>query len=261
MGVIRILMLGDAVGREGTGYLSSSRRLASMRKSLGADFVVVNGENSAEGNGMTPASADALLDAGADVITGGNHTWRRREIATALDDREELLRPANYPAAAAGHGYGIFDVAGRRILVMNLIGCVSMEPVDSPFLTADKILEREKGKYDMCVVDIHAEATSEKIALARYLDGRVSAVAGTHTHVQTADAQVLPGGTGYITDLGMCGSQNGVLGVKTECILKKFLVKTPVFFEAATGQCAAHGCLFTIDTESGKCLSAEGISF
>ncbi len=261
MAEIRILMLGDAVGSEGVSYLSSGRRLSGIRKHLGADFVIINGENSADGNGMTPESADRLAEAGADAVTGGNHTWQRREVYTALDDRPELLRPANYPGAAPGHGWQIFPVAGCRLLVVNLIGLAFMTPVDSPYLTADRILREQAGKYDVCVVDFHAEATSEKQALARYLDGRVGAVAGTHTHVATADAQVLPGGTGYITDLGMCGSHNGVLGVRTESILHSFLVRTPVRFEPARGMDEAHGCLFTLDPGTGRCLAAEGISF
>lgn len=258
---IRILMLGDVVGREGTSYLAAGRRLANLRRSLGADFVIVNGENAAEGNGLLPGTADDLFDAGADVITGGNHTWRRRELTDMLDERAELLRPANYPDAAAGHGWGIFPCGMKQLLVINLIGCIEMEPVASPFEAADRILAAERGKFDLCVIDFHAEATSEKIALARYLDGRVTAIAGTHTHVQTADASVFPGGTGYITDLGMCGSHAGVLGVKTEAILKKFLVKTPVFFEPATGEVSGHGALFTVDPASGLCTAAEGITF
>jgi len=255
---MRVLCLGDVVGDEGVRYLSAGRRLSRLRDSLGADLVIVNAENSAAGNGMTPQSAEAILDAGADVLTGGNHTWRRREIGTVLDDREEILRPGNFPSQAAGHGWCIADASGWRVLVMNLSGCVYMESVESPFTAADRILREAAGKYDEAVLDIHAEATSEKMALARYLDGRVSAVFGTHTHVATADAQVLPGGTGYITDVGMCGSHAGILGVATEPILHKFLVKTPVQFTPAVGDCALHGVLFEI--QSGKCVKAEGIA-
>lgn len=255
---MKILCLGDVVGEEGVGVLTRSRALSRLRDSLGADLVIVNAENSAVGNGMTPVSAHAILDAGADVLTGGNHTWRRREVYTMLDDCENVLRPANFPAGAPGHGWCITEAAGRRVLVLNLSGCVYMESVDSPFTVADRILAETKGKWDAAVLDIHAEATSEKIALARYLDGRVSAVFGTHTHVATADAQVLPGGTGYITDVGMCGSHAGVLGVATEPILHKYLVKTPVTFLPATGQTELHGVLFEIDG-SGKCLRAEAV--
>ena len=254
---MRILCLGDVVGDEGVRYLSGARKLSRLRDSLRADLVIVNGENSAAGNGMTPASAQALLDAGADVLTGGNHTWRRREVYTLLDDREEILRPANFPSQAPGHGWCIADASGWRVLVINLAGCVYMESVDSPFAAADRILKETAGKYDAAIVDIHAEATSEKMALARYLDGRVSAVFGTHTHVATADAQILPGGTGYITDIGMCGSHAGILGVATEPILHKFLVKTPVTFTPATGNCSLHGVLF--DIQNGKCVKAERV--
>lgn len=256
---MRILCMGDVVGAEGTAYLGSARLLSRLRTSLGADLVIVNGENSAPGNGISPDSARALFDAGADVVTGGNHTWRRREIYTMLDDEAMLLRPANYPAAAPGHGACLTDAAGRRVLVLNLAGCVFMEPLASPFETADRLLREYAGKFDAAVVDIHAEATSEKLALARYLDGRVSAVFGTHTHVATADAQILPGGTGYITDVGMCGSHAGILGVATEPILHKFLEKTPVGFAPASGQRAAHGVLFDVDA-NGRCVHAEGIT-
>lgn len=255
---MRILALGDAVGAAGVRYLTENRRLSRLRDSLRADLVIVNAENSAPGNGMTPDSARALFDAGADVLTGGNHTFRRREAAALLDDEDCILRPANYPAAAPGHGWCITECAGWRLLVINLIGCVYMEPMESPFACADRILKECAGRYDAAIVDMHAEATSEKIALGRYLDGRVSAVFGTHTHVATADAQILPGGTGYITDVGMCGSHAGVLGVATEPILHKFLVKTPVMFTPAEGELALHGVVFTI--ENGKCTEVLGVS-
>ena len=255
---MRILALGDAVGAAGVGFLSEGRRLSRLRESLHADLVIVNAENSAPGNGMTPDSARALFAAGADVLTGGNHSFRRREIGSFLDDEEPVLRPANYPAAAPGHGFCLTECAGWRLLVINLIGCVYMEPMESPFTCADRILKECAGRYDAAIVDFHAEATSEKIALARYLDGRVSAVLGTHTHVATADAQILKGGTGYVTDIGMCGSHAGVLGVSTEAILHKFLVKTPVVFTPAEGQNELHGVLLEI--ENGKCTRIETVT-
>ena len=254
---MRILALGDVVGTAGVKYLTEGRRLSKLRDSLAADLVIVNAENSAAGNGITPDSAEALFFAGADVLTGGNHSFRRREAQSLLDDTPYILRPANYPDRAVGHGWCITECAGQRVLVINLSGCVYMEPLESPFTCADRILKECAGKYDAAVIDVHAEATSEKIALARYLDGRVAAVFGTHTHVATADAQVLPGGTGYITDLGMCGSHAGVLGVATEPILHKFLVKTPVMFTPAEGQNELHGALFEI--RDGKCFRAESI--
>ena len=260
MAKLKILCVGDVVSTAGCRYLEGGR-LRRCASSLGADFIIVNGENSASGNGMSRDSAASLKASGADVITGGNHTFKRREIYDLLDDDPAFVRPANYPPNVPGNGYTVADCNGYRVLVINLLGCVFMEPLTSPFETAEKILQNEVGKYDVSVIDIHAEATSEKLCLARYLDGKVSVVFGTHTHVQTADASVLPGGTGYITDLGMTGSKNGVLGVKTENIIHKFTVKTPIFFDAAEGNVQAEGALFTVYTESGKCLEAERIVF
>lgn len=257
--MVKVLMLGDVVSSEGCDYLNKQRRLASFVSAEKIDLVIANGENSAEGNGISPDSAERLFDAGVDVITGGNHSWKRREAANLLEDRETVLRPANYPDAAAGHGYCLVDAKGYRVLVLDLAGCVSMSPLDSPFTAADRILQKEKGKYDLAVVEIHAEATSEKLAMGRFLDGRVAVVAGTHTHVQTADAQILPGGTGYITDLGMSGSHDGILGVKTEAILHSFLVKTPVVFEAAKGNDYATGCIFSLDPSSCRCVEVKAI--
>ncbi len=260
MAKIKILALGDVVGNGGCEYLLGGR-LRRMKQTLGADFCIVNGENSAPSNGMSPESAQAIFEAGADVITGGNHTFKKKNIFDYLDMEKCAIRPANYPSDAPGDGYVIADCMGWRILVINLLGTTFMDSMDSPFKVCESILNTNRGKYDICVVDIHAEATSEKMCLARYLDGRVSAVFGTHTHVQTSDAQVLPGGTGYITDLGMTGSMNGVLGVKTECIIHKFTVRTPVYFEPATGNFRASGALFTIDTATGLCTEAVGIEF
>ncbi len=255
-----ILALGDIVGERGTGYICRRGFLSSVKKEYGVSLVIANGENSAKGNGLTPDSASALFDAGVDVITGGNHTWQKSSVYPMLEDDARLLRPANFPGAAPGHGSALFDISGVRVLVFNLSGNAFMtEPVANAFEWADRILEAEAGKYDISVLDFHAETTSEKIAMGWYLDGRASVVFGTHTHVQTADAGVLPGGTGYMTDLGMCGSMNGVLGVKTECILHKFTVHTPVRFEEAQGAEALHGALFTVDPSSGKCIRAEAI--
>ncbi|MBR0302816.1 MAG: TIGR00282 family metallophosphoesterase [Clostridia bacterium] len=256
----KILALGDVVGERGTGYLCRPGFLGGIKKEYGVDFTVANGENSAKGNGLTPESARALFDAGVDVITGGNHSWKRNSVYSLLDDDDRIVRPANYPGAAPGHGSTVISAAGVRVLVINLSGNAFMlEPVSSPFECVDAILDAERGRYDVSVVDFHAEATSEKIAMGWYLDGRASAVFGTHTHVQTSDARVLPGGCGYITDLGMCGSPNGVLGVKTDCILHKFTVHTPCRFEEAVGDEELSGAVFEIDPSSGKCLSVRAI--
>lgn len=258
--ILKILALGDVVGECGTSFVCRPGFLSGLKRDTGAALVIANGENSAKGNGLTPDSANALFDAGVDVITGGNHTWQKNQIYSMLDDDERLVRPANFPGAAPGHGSTVIDAGGVRVLVFNLSGNAFMlEPVASPYEWADRVLEAERGKYDVSILDFHAETTSEKIAMGWYLDGRVSAIFGTHTHVQTTDARVLPKGTGYITDLGMCGSMNGVLGVKTECILHKFTVHTPCRFEEATGDEAVHGALFEIDSASGKCLSVETI--
>lgn len=260
MAQIKILAVGDVVGDGGTDYLSGGR-LRRTASSLGADVIVVNGENSSKANCITPDSAESLFESGADVITGGNHTLKRYHMYDYLDSHPRCLRAANYPSDAPGEGYVITDCGGRRLLVISLLGTTFMDPLDSPFKCADRILESAHGKYDLAVVDIHAEATSEKMCLARYLDGRVCAVFGTHTHVQTADACVLPGGTGYITDLGMTGPSEGVLGVKSENAMHKFLRRTPVYFEHAAGKMSAHGALFTVDTDTKKCIDAAGISF
>lgn len=260
MSQIKILAVGDVVGEAGVLYLSGGK-LRRAASNFGVDAVIVNGENSSKTNCITPDSAEEIFGAGADVITGGNHTLKRYHTYDYLDSHPHCIRPANYPSDTPGDGYTLIDCGGRRLLVINLLGTTFMDPLDSPFKTADKILDNMHGRYDIAVVDIHAEATSEKMCLARYLDGRVSAVFGTHTHVQTSDACVLPGGTGYITDLGMTGPTDGVLGVKSENAIHKFIKRTPIFFAHASGAASAHGALFCIDAESGKCISAEGVEF
>lgn len=259
--IIKILMIGDAVRSPGTDYLAVGKLLSRKARELGADLTIVNGENSADGNGMTRESAAALFDAGADVITGGNHTHLRSEVYGALDDDPRLLRPANLPGDAPGIGYGVFDAGDAKVLVVNLLGQIFMDPADSPFGTLARILSRAEGTFDVAVVDFHAEATSEKLALARAFDGKVSVVAGTHTHIPTADCSVLPGGTGYITDLGMTGSHAGILGVKSESIIRKLVRRLPSKFEGAVGDERAEGAVFEIDTSTGRCLTAESVVF
>lgn len=270
--VTRILCLGDVVGRPGREALR--KRLPSLRSSLGLDMIIVNGENAAGGIGLTPATLGELLAAGADVVTSGNHIWKHKEIRPHLDSNPRLLRPANYGLASGsripGRGFGMYDIpGGGRLAVINLLGRTFMESVDCPFAAADHILERLQvlaatdgnhaggGASGLCViVDFHAEASSEKRAMAHYLDGRVSAVLGTHTHVQTADAFVSPLGTASLTDLGMCGvERESVIGMAAPPVLKRFVTGLPQAFKPAKGEASLNGALLEMDKFSGKALS------
>ena len=259
MAEYRILAIGDIVGAESTDRVC--RTVGRLRNEYRADLVIANGENAARGNGLDRVTAESLLSSGIDVLTSGNHIWQKHGMQDYIDGNRFVLRPANYPSGTPGKGFVVYDSCGIRVLVMNVLGTVFMEPLASPFETADAILEKCRGGYDVALVDFHAEATSEKLALARYLTGRVSAVWGTHTQVATEDCRILGGHKGFITDLGMVGSADGILGVKSEAVLHKFLVKTPVRFETEHGNEGATGALFTVDSGSGKCISAESVSF
>lgn len=256
---MKILTIGDVVSPAAVEYLSD--RLWAFRTSVGADFVIVNGENASDGNGLSRTDALALLDAGADVLTGGNHTLRKKTLHDLLTSDPRVLRPANLSARVPGCGYGVYRAGGVRVLVANLLGRVYLDPCDCPFDALDRILAREQDAYDIAVVDFHAEATGEKIAFARYFDGRASVVVGTHTHVATADTQIMPGGTGYQTDLGFTGVHDSVLGVKSEIIIERFRTHLPARFESAEGAVTACGALFTVDENSGKCTDAQRIEF
>jgi len=255
---MKILAIGDVVGQAGVAYLRANLR--KIKQKYQADLVIVNGENAAEIHGISQNDAEDIFYAGADVITTGNHAFGRYDIYSYLDDEKYILRPANFPGSAPGHGWCIVNAAGFRILVMNIQGNVSMKvTLANPFETADSILRREAGNYDIAVLDFHAEATSEKLAMGYYLDGRAGVVFGTHTHVQTADEQVLPRGTGYITDIGMTGPDISILGVATDCIIKGFTTAMPQRYRVADGMITSHGVLFTLD--GGKCVKAERIVF
>lgn len=249
--LIHVLAVGDVVGEGGQDILS--RRLPELRKETGAHFTVVNGEN-ASGVGITPAQARRMLEAGADVITLGNHTWNRIQIGAFLDKEDRILRPANYAGRVPGRGFGIYQCQGLRLAVLNIMGRVDLNSnLDSPFKAAN--FHWSRGGFDLMLVDFHAEATSEKGAMGWHLDGRAAAVWGTHTHVPTADCRVLPGGTGFVTDLGMTGPVNSVLGIKPENSLNLFLGGLPRRYEEAEGNCKLNACLFTIDTETKKCVN------
>ena len=247
---MNILAIGDVVGSKGCQFLRS--KLPALKKEKNIDLVIANGENSADGNGITPSSMEYLFSSGVDVITTGNHSFRRREIYNKFDKEYNLIRPANYPnVTTPGRGMCIVDMGKVQVCVINLMGTVYMESLDCPFKTADKMLEMA-GDAKIKIVDFHAEATAEKRALGFYLDGRVSAVFGTHTHVQTADETILPNGTGYITDVGMTGAINSVLGVKPEISIRKMKEKLPVRFELQDGKICMDTILFKIDINSGK---------
>ena len=251
--LLNILAVGDVVGEGGQDILA--RRLPGLREELDVHFAVVNGEN-ASGVGLTPRQARNILEAGADVITLGNHTWNRIQITEFLDKEERILRPANYAGRVPGRGMGVYPCKGLRIAVVNLMGRVELNPnLDSPFKMANSLLRGEG--YDLALMDFHAEATSEKGAMAWYLDGKVQALWGTHTHVPTADCQVLPKGTGFVTDLGMTGPSRSVLGIKPENSINLFLGGLPRRYEEAEGNCKLNACLFTIDTEKKRCVAVR----
>ncbi len=252
----RLLAVGDVTGEGGMSLLR--RRLGALRREKKIDFCVVNGEN-ASLLGMTPRQAEDLFAAGADVITLGNHTWNRRELIPYLAQQERLLRPANFPPQQPGRGWGCYDTPFGTVAVIDLIGRCGMDYTpDNPFLLVERLLRRIDTK--LIFVELHAEATSEKLAMGRMLDGRVSAVWGTHTHVQTADDTVLPAGTGYLTDLGMTGPIRSVLGVCVEQSVAKFRGDLTGRYEAADGPCKLEGCIFTVDAGSGRCRSAERVA-
>ena len=252
----KILAVGDVVGTPGVDFLR--RTLPELRRRLDADFCIVNGENAAM-VGLTPRQAEAIRDAGADVITLGNHTWKCREILPYLDDCSVILRPANYPSELPGRGWGVFTTArGHEVAVVNLLGRLNMAVgPDDPFRKMDTILQK-LGKTP-AFLDFHAEATSEKQAMGWYLDGRVGAVFGTHTHVPTADARVLPRGTGYVTDLGMTGARDSALGIRPEQSISLFRGELTTRFEAAEGPRMLHAVLFTMDGETELCRKAERV--
>ena len=256
---MNILVLGDVVGEIGCEFLR--KKLPALKKQKAIDFTIANGENSASGNGITPFSAEYLFSCGVDFITTGNHVFRRKEVYDLLDESEFIIRPANYSKSCPGKGYGIIDCGRYSIGVLNLAGAMYLDKCACPFETADRLIEEMKKQTNIILVDFHAEATSEKAALARYFDGRLTAVVGTHTHVQTADEQILPAGTGYITDVGMCGNSGGVLGMHPKSVIERMRLHMPSKFEIATGECVANGAIFTLDTGSGRVTSVERISF
>lgn len=251
---LNILTIGDIVSQQGCDYLRQV--LPELKKELKADIVIANGENSAVGNGILPQSAAHILDSGADAVTLGNHGLRRKEIYEYLDGNNPVIRPANYHSSAPGRGYMIIDKGSFQAAVINLQGSVFMDTVINPFSVIDKIIDEIKAQgVKIIIVDFHAEATSEKRAMGFYLDGRISALYGTHTHVQTNDNQILPNKTGYVTDIGMTGTYYSVLGVKPENVIEKLKTGLPVRFTNENGPCVLEGCLFEIDSRSGETVS------
>ena len=257
---MKILCIGDVTSPGGVKHLEEN--LWRIRKEYAIDFCVVNAENASVVSTCSVQQALTLLSAGADVLTGGNHTLRSRGIYSLLDNESRLLRPLNYPTDVPGAGYGIYDGAGYRILVINAMGTVYIDPtLDSPYPYIDRVLAREEGHYDFAVLDFHAEASGEKVAMGYAYDGKIQVVFGTHTHVQTADECILPHGTGYITDIGMCGESGGVLGMNPEGVVKRMRQKLPIPFVPADGHVVANGVIFTLDYATGRVTDVRRISF
>ena len=247
---MNLLFIGDIVGSPGRQAIKDL--LPGLVKEYNLDFVVANAENAAGGSGITPKVAQELFAAGVDVLTSGDHIWKKRDVFEIIDQEERILRPLNFPGQAPGRGFGIFKKKNKAIGVINVQGRVFMEALECPFRAAGKAQEELAKETKVILLDIHAEATSEKIALGWYLDGLVSAVVGTHTHIQTADERILPGGTAYITDAGMTGPYDSVIGRQTQDVLQRFLTAVPTRFEVATENVQLHGVLLDIDQDSGK---------
>ena len=259
MDELRLLFLGDIVGRPGRELVR--RGLPALIEHFNVDLVIANAENAAAGRGITREIGDALLRQGVDVITSGNHIWAQRETADYIGVESRLLRPANYPPGVPGNGnYLARTEAGRPVGVINVMGRVFMQNIDDPFTRVLEEIEALRGRTRVIFVDFHAEATSEKVAMGWHLDGKVTAVVGTHTHVQTADERILPGGTAYLTDVGMTGPHDGVIGVEKAAVLDKFLRGMPVRMETATGNPRLNAVLIAADEASGKALSVKRVS-
>lgn len=256
--MLKILFVGDIFGEPGRRALE--RLLPRLRDEMAADLVVANGENAAGGLGLTARLARELWGCGVDVITMGNHVWKQRDLLPVLDEEDRLLRPANFPPNVPGHGQVMVEAAGAKIGVVNLQGRVYMNELDDPFRCLDALLEGPLAEADCVVVDMHAEASSEKQALAWYADGRVTAVVGTHTHVQTADEKILPGGTAYISDLGLTGPHRSVIGMDPKAAIKRFLTQQPMRFKVAKGDVRLQGALVEVDQDTGLATNIERIS-
>ena len=257
---MKILAIGDIVGASALQYLKST--LPQKRRELGVDLVIANGENVCDIHGISPRAAEELFAFGVDFFTTGNHVFDRRDAYDFLNDSHSIVRPCNYPASCPGEGSRVVTTAdGWRVLVVNVSGCVFMEPLNDPFRAVESELDRMRRSFDFAVLDIHAEATSEKLALARYFDGRFAAIFGTHTHVATADEQILPGGTAYITDLGMTGPVHSILGVTPTDVIEKLRTHMPRRFTVAEGEIRASGALIDVNPVSGKATSIQRITF
>ena len=247
---MKILAIGDIVGDIGVKKVKAI--LENLKKQENIDFVITNGENAAEGMGITEKNFNDLINAGTDVVTMGNHTWGKKDIFKFIDN-PKLIRPANYPKDVVGKGFNIYECKGKKIAVINLIGRVDMGVLsENPFLKAKEIISNIKNKVDIIIIDFHAEATAEKIAMGYYLDGEITAMFGTHTHVQTADEKILPNGTGYITDIGMTGPEHSVIGMDISASIKRFETTLPERYRIAVGKSMFNGCIFEINDETNK---------
>ena len=255
---MKILAVGDIIGE--TGIKELKNKLHQIRQKEEIDFVIVNGENAAEGMGITEKNFNDIISQNVDVVTMGNHTWGKKDIFKFID-HPKLIRPANYPKGVVGKGYGIYECKNKKIAVMNLIGRVYMNVLsESPFLIAKSIIKKIKDTVDIIIVDFHAEATGEKITMGYYLDGMVTAVFGTHTHVQTADEKILPKGTAYISDIGMTGTKNSALGMDVSVALKRFETSLPERYKVASGEGMLNGVIYDIDDQTNKVKSITRIN-
>lgn len=256
--LIRLLMIGDVVGC--TGRKAVRENLPGLVRDEGIDLVITNGENAAGGNGITREVAKDLFAAGVDVITSGNHVWDKKEIINYMARENRIIRPGNYPTGTPGTGWNYFKTKKQDIIcIINLSGRIFMQSLDCPFRYADKVLSVARERSAVSLLDFHAEATSEKVAMAYYLDGRISAVCGTHTHVQTADERILTGGTAFITDVGMTGPRESIIGVKKDPVIEKFLTQMPKRFEPANGLYQFNAVIIDVDEQTGKAVSIRRI--
>ncbi len=256
---MKLLMIGDIVGRPGRTIVRE--KLPILKRESGIDFVIANAENAAGGNGITEKIKQELIISGIDFLTMGNHIWDNKDVFNFIEEEQRIIRPANYPVQTPGKGYQLVELENGIVIgILNIAGRVFMNPLDCPFRTADAVLDKMKALTNIIKVDFHAEASSEKVAMGWYLDGRVSLIAGTHTHIQTADERILPNGTAYITDIGMTGPRDSILGIEKELVIKKFLTQLPVRFEVAKGPMQLNSVVVEIDTSSGKAKSIKRVN-